>query len=218
LFWLFPGVSPVVFLSSFFPWISRLFLLSRCPAARVQPFVVHMRILVVLLGRTLPGFHPLLDSIAKEFGAKVTTEFIDAPFTRSFRPARKQYDAGVFLSELASRVSHHVDKAIFITREDMFAGELNFVFGLTSGKNCIVSLARLDPRFHGHVHDAAKANALFKARILKEAFHELGHASGLGHCGDQACVMSFSNSLDEVDAKGTAFCGRCKKGIKTKSG
>jgi archaemetzincin len=177
-----------------------------------------MRILVVLLGRTMPGFHALLDSIAKEFGAAATTEFIDEPFTRSFRSSRRQYDAEVFLRELAPLVSHHADKAIFITREDMFAGGLNFVFGLASGKNCILSLARLDPRFYGPVSGPAAANALFKERILKEALHELGHTFGLGHCSDRNCVMSFSNSLEDVDAKGGAFCGRCKEGIKTKSG
>ncbi|MDD5339629.1 MAG: archaemetzincin family Zn-dependent metalloprotease [Candidatus ainarchaeum sp.] len=177
-----------------------------------------MRILVALIGRTMPGFHPLLDLIGKEFGATVTTEFLDMPITRSFRSQRGQYDAEVFLKELAPMVSHHADMTAFITREDLFAGGLNFVFGLASGRNCIVSLARLDPRFYGPVSSPAKANAIFKERIQKETLHELGHTSGLGHCDDKNCVMSFSNSLEEVDAKGRAFCERCKKEIKTKSG
>lgn len=176
-----------------------------------------MRILVVLLGRTVPGFHPLLDAIAAEFGATVTTAFMDEPMTRSFRSSRKQYDAVAFLKELAPLAAGAADKAVFITREDLFSSGMQFVFGVTLGKTSLVSLARLDPRFYGPVPDPAAANALFKERILKEVVHELGHASGLGHCGSEKCVMVFSNSLANVDAKRSAFCAKCKKEIKTKS-
>jgi archaemetzincin len=170
------------------------------------------------MGRTVPGFHPLLDLLSREFGATVTTEFIDAPLTRSFRSRRRQYDAGVFLKELAPMVSHHVDLALFITREDLFSDGTLFIFGMALGRNCIVSLARLDPRFYGPVSSPAEANALFKERIQKEVLHELGHALGLGHCPNPKCAMAASKSLQGVDAKGVAFCGRCKKQIKTKSG
>ena len=165
----------------------------------------------------MPGFHALLDAIAREFGAMVTTEMLDEPLTRSFRSQRNQYDAEVFLKELAPLVSHHAEKSVFITREDLFAHGLNFVFGFAKGKNSIVSLARLDPRFYGPVQDAAAANALFKERIQKEVMHELGHASGLAHCGGRACAMSFSNSLAEVDWKGLAFCESCRNTLKKPS-
>ncbi len=176
-----------------------------------------MRILVVLLGRTMPGFHPLLDAISREFGAAVTTELIDEPLTRSFRSQRRQYDAGVFLKELAPAVASEADKAVFITRDDLFGSHFPFVFGMAKGKSCIVSLARLDPRFYGPISSPATANALFKERIAKEVVHELGHTFGLGHCRNRKCVMAFSRSLEGVDAKGKSFCKRCKKEIKTKS-
>lgn len=177
-----------------------------------------MRILVVLLGRTIPGFHHLIDSISREFGAKVTTELIDEPMTRSFRSSRDQYDALALLKELAPMVSPHVDRAVFITRKDLFSGGAAFIFGVALGKNCIVSLARLDPRFYGPVSDATEANVLFKERIAKEVLHELGHTFGLGHCRNRKCVMTASHWLEGVDAKGRAFCERCKEEIKTKSG
>jgi archaemetzincin len=179
--------------------------------------LVFMRILVVLLGRTMPGFHPLIDSISREFGAKVTTEFIDAPFTRSFRSQRNQYDAGVMLGELAPLVSHHADRALFITWNDLFGSQFPFIFGMSKGKNCIVSLARLDPRFHGPVPDTSKANTLFKERIHKEVMHELGHTFGLGHCRNRDCIMAFSGSFQGIDYKGKSFCETCKQQIKTQA-
>jgi len=177
-----------------------------------------MRILVVLLGRTIPGFHPLVDAISRTFGAKVTTELIDPPFTRSFRSSRNQYDAEVLLEELTPLVSEHADKAVFITRDDLFGSDFPYIFGMAKGKNCIVSLYRLDPRAYGPVKDAAAANALFKERILKEVIHELGHTFGLQNCGDPKCVMAFSRSIEGLDAKGRAFRGSCSEEIKTKSG
>jgi predicted Zn-dependent protease len=49
------------------------------------------------------------------------------------------------------------------------------------------------------------------AGALKECVHELGHTWGRRHCRDSRCVMRFSNSLLDTDAKGTAFCPRCRR-------
>ena len=49
----------------------------------------------------------------------------------------------------------------------------------------------------------------FRQRLAKELMHELGHGEGLGHCRDPKCMMHFSNSLTEVDAKSGEFCARC---------
>jgi len=170
-------------------------------------------ITIILLGRTVSGFNQLVDSVSKEFQASISTKFVDFPITRSFRSERKQYDANALLRELP-RFSSEGEISLFITREDIFSGQLNFVFGLAFKNTCIVSSARLDPRFYGAKADAASGE-LFKQRFVKEAIHEIGHCMGLPHCEDKKCAMAHSNSVRDVDNKGSVFCERCKKVIKT---
>ena len=90
---------------------------------------------------------------------------------------------------------------------DLFVPELNFVFGLAdpAGGRALVALPRLRESFYGGRED----EALFLARTVKEAVHELGHTYGLEHCHDRTCVMAFSNSLMDTDHKRAEFCERC---------
>jgi archaemetzincin len=70
-----------------------------------------------------------------------------------------------------------------------------------------VALPRLRPSFYGLPEDVD----LFRQRALKEAVHELGHTWGLSHCSNVDCVMHFSNTLSETDAKAATFCERCER-------
>ncbi len=169
-----------------------------------------MRIALVLIGRTVPGFNDLVNTISKEFKAKVTTELIDFPMTRSYRSERDQYDAEALLRDLRKFKHLGADKTAFIIREDIFAGELKFVFGLAMEDVCLVSTTRLDPRFYGE-EDMEKARSLFVERVIKEVVHELGHTMGLPHCDNEKCVMVFSNSVKDVDSKDKGFCKNCAK-------
>lgn len=172
-----------------------------------------MRIVLVMVGRTIPGFNELADRVGRAFKAEASIEFIDFPLTRSFRKSRNQYDADAFLSEMA-RFSPEGELTVFIIREDMFSEPLNFVFGLAKKGSCVVSTARLDPRFYGEPGDPAAARALFKERIFKEVLHEIGHLLGLPHCEDRKCTMVFSDSIKGVDFKDPAFCGRCRVALR----
>jgi len=90
---------------------------------------------------------------------------------------------------------------------DLYAPQLNFVFGQAAigGRETLVALPRLRQCFYGMPEDLE----LFRQRTLKEAIHELGHTFGLGHCPKRNCVMCFSNSLPDTDAKGASFCPGC---------
>ncbi|MCS7103842.1 MAG: archemetzincin, partial [Candidatus Korarchaeum sp.] len=85
----------------------------------------------------------------------------------------------------------------------------NFVFGQAEvgGRLGAVYIARLNPSFYG----SKENDGLFLLRVLKEASHELGHVLGLGHCSNVRCVMSFSNSVWEVDRKDWLPCESCRR-------
>ena len=63
--------------------------------------------------------------------------------------SRRQYVAGTFLSELGRLLPRDVLKALAIVDEDLYAANLNFVFGEAEigGKCAVISLFRLYPEF-----------------------------------------------------------------------
>jgi len=103
------------------------------------------------------------------------------------------------------------EKILAIVDGDAYARGTNFVFGQAEvgGRFGAVFIARLNPSFYG----GSENDGLFLLRILKEASHELGHMLGLGHCDNARCVMSFSNSIWEVDKKGWMPCDKCRRSI-----
>jgi len=154
---------------------------------------------------TLKPFGPVdaavLEHLRRELGifgsVEVAPEATVPP--NAYDPKRRQYRAAQFLD--ASR-DEPGDRVLAITAEDLYADNLNFVFGYASIRDryAVISTARL--------HDAKPSRYL--ERALKEAVHEIGHTLGLEHDPDPACVMHFSNRLADTDRKGTAFCRRCQ--------
>lgn len=126
----------------------------------------------------------------------------------AFNAQRGQYRANALLDVARKRKAPHV---IGVTGLDLYAGNLNFVFGLAElpGRAAVVSFYRL--------HFGADEET-FKARAVKEAVHELGHTLGLRHCANPRCVMSFSNSLADTDRKARRFCRECVAKMATRAG
>jgi archaemetzincin len=98
-------------------------------------------------------------------------------------------------------------KLLALCNFDAYSNGLNFVFGQAhmNGKVAAVYLQRLRQEFYG----LEKNENLFLQRVIKEAVHEIGHALGLGHCPISRCVMRFSNSIYDTDAKAKDFCQDC---------
>lgn len=118
----------------------------------------------------------------------------------AFNSRRQQYRADDFLEVARSEPG---DRVLVVTNYDLYADNLNFVFGLAAspGTCAVISLFRLR---------IGADEETFRQRAVKEAVHELGHTFGLSHCADSRCVMYFSNSLEDTDRKGNEWCERCK--------
>jgi len=123
---------------------------------------------------------------------------------------RRQYRAEIVLHHLLAEANDET-VVLGIVDVDLYVPDLNFVFGLSQryGRAALVSIRRLDPVFYGQPPN----QEILWNRALKEAVHELGHTFGLNHCWNSKCVMSFSNSIMEVDGKSPNFCRRCRSSL-----
>ncbi len=112
-----------------------------------------------------------------------------------YNPLRGQFNSTCILFRLERRWI-----TLAVVDFDIYADNLNFVFGEAelNGSRAIVSIYRL-------------RGSRLKERLVKEATHEIGHVLGLKHCGNRRCVMSFSNSVLDVDAKSDEFCEVCRR-------
>lgn len=156
---------------------------------------------LVPVGRVSPADMDDLARRLSDQGWQVTILPERAVPTEAYDARRQQYRAGTLLELVRSEAG---DRVLAVTAVDLYADDLNFVFGLAEspGTVAVVSLYRL----------RAGGDARFlRERALKEAVHELGHTVGLPHCSDSRCVMHFSNCLEDTDQKGTSFCRRCRQ-------
>jgi Predicted Zn-dependent proteases len=122
-----------------------------------------------------------------------------------FRDARRgQVRADELLDYLEPRVGDYegFDRIVLIMDDDGYVRGLNFVFGVTKIEGNLVLI--FTKRLLG-------PQDIYYQRILKEVLHELGHTFGLEHCSDPKCVMYFSNTVEDTDNKGPAFCQRCSE-------
>jgi len=160
---------------------------------------------------------PLLEDLAREltktYAPLVESCLIGASLQMppaAYNARRSQYDADLILDRVLHRITGE-NRVLALLTADLYTSShnLNFIFGQAQypGRVALVSLCRLDPTFYG----AQPNRKLFLRRATKEAIHELGHTFGLGHCANQSCVMSFSNSILDVDEKKPTFCKTCRR-------
>ena len=130
----------------------------------------------------------------------------------SWNQMRRQYDAAKIIDILSkNKEAVFIEKgmpSLGITEDDIYYNGLNFVFGIEEPQtSCLlVSIARLKPEFYKEHPN----NMVLRDRAVKEVIHEIGHHIGLDHCIHPFCVMSFSPSARDVDAKQKDFCKGCR--------
>jgi len=153
----------------------------------------------------------LVSSLADIFPGPVRASTLAVDLAPCYAPERDQHHATLVLAELLRRRADPAGKVLGVVPVDLFIPVLTFVFGQAQldGPGAVVSTFRLRSEYYGLPPD----EGLLMDRTIKECVHELGHAFGLVHCGDVACVMHASTSVDEVDLKGTGFCARCEAGL-----
>lgn len=132
-------------------------------------------------------------------------------YDSEYDSVRRQYDASKILSRIKKIFQRSNQTSILgIVDEDIYSRFLNFVFGIAEEGflnvpgTALISITRLKESFYNRPQN----EALYELRILKEAFHELGHTFGLKHC-ENDCVMRFSNSLADTDRKPPQMCDSC---------
>lgn len=129
-----------------------------------------------------------------------------------YDPMRRQHYSTRIVELLSKEFGRPEEKVLGVSEGDLFIPILTFVFGEAQlgGRAALLSIARLRQTFYG----LPEQPELLYHRAEKEALHELGHTLGLVHCPDYACVMHFSNSIEEVDLKGDRFCVRCAGSVR----
>jgi Predicted Zn-dependent proteases len=135
-------------------------------------------------------------------------------YTSVFDWSRMQFKAvevNMLLQKLYSGVLVPGESVVLgLVAGDGYVEGLNFVFGLATPEISIATIytSRLE----------TGDSSVYRLRVLKEAMHEVGHLLGLGHCPNRRCVMSFSNSVLEVDSKEPWFCPVCVSKLKSTIG
>lgn len=137
------------------------------------------------------------------------------------RPWGRQYETGWFLRRLLPERRPPEAVATFaITMADLYPDESwNYVFGEASLEDRVGvwSFARYFPAFWKQ-EETGDSDRLALRRGLQVVVHEMGHAFGIEHCQEYACVMNGSNSLEESDRQPLHLCPHCLRKLQWNRG
>jgi len=156
--------------------------------------------------RVLDSVEPLVsESLGEGFRVLVSLWSATLPLAL-YDFARMQYRAELVNAYLADAFKNVVEPqrrlVVGVVEGDGYSDNLNFVFGLATPGTGVATV------YTRRLWIGASSN-LFLERLAKVVVHEIGHLMGLPHCMNN-CVMRFSNSLVELDAKPRFFCPSCR--------
>jgi len=128
--------------------------------------------------------------------------------SRAYNPEREQYSSTQILGMMSGHAATESCRLLGVTSLDLYIPILTFVFGEAQmgGACAVVSTHRLTQEFYGLPPDPD----LLRARLLKEAVHEMGHTFSLPHCEYYECVMAPSHAVERIDLKTHHFCPECR--------
>lgn len=157
----------------------------------------------------LENFIQFIQKTFKNVEVKIKDTFTETDF--AYDKNRNQYFAPLILEELKRYINEdNQDFLVSITDKDLYDYGLNFIFGEAQNNISIISISRFKP---SKWQSQEEAKLLYE-RTQKTIIHEIGHMFGLKHCGDDKCVMFFSNWLENTDRKSKKFCSSCFKNLK----
>jgi len=133
--------------------------------------------------------------------------------SKEYDSGRRQFKADMIIERIAEvRDLEKKGKTLGVTSIDISMPNMNFVFGVTNTvkKVAVLSTARLTV-----VSSELFASArTVEERVFKESAHEIGHLLGLTHCPESTCIMSFANTIKQVDDKLPILCSNCRGKLK----
>lgn len=134
----------------------------------------------------------------------------DAACTR-LKSSEKQWTAANLLrivQEAAQPVERPHVRFLGITRLDITEGDSNYLFSLQGGHFGIVSYRRFMSDKWG---EEVPRRSRLADRLAKQCTSSIGRVFGISPCGNPTCVAAYPNSVEELDAKTSAFCPECQK-------
>lgn len=146
--------------------------------------------------------------------AEGTQLFKPVPINNRHGTYDKQYDGDkVMEAVLEKRIPPDAIAYLGITMEDLYSGDLNYVFGIATLKKRVgvYSLCRYYPEFWGQNPKPANSEITGLRRACKVLNHETGHMFGITHCIFYHCSMNGSNTLAETDEAPMHFCPLCQR-------
>jgi archaemetzincin len=158
------------------------------------------------------GGGQLLQELGAAMGKVFRVPFVVLPQAldpeAAFHAERQQYHSSEILAAMQFYKTSESWRVLGVTAVDLYIPILTFVFGEAQmgGPCAVVSSHRLRQEFYGLPADAE----LLRARLLKEAVHEIGHTLELTHCHDYRCAMAASHAVEWIDIKEAWLCSQCQ--------